>query len=1128
VDGQVYAQPLYVSALNLAGGTHNVVYVCTEHNSVYAFDANTGGAPLWHVNVGPSITDQGCTNINPEYGITSTPVIDLSTNTIYVESKSKVGTNYFHTLHALDLSTGAEKFGAPVNITATVGGVTFTPFVQAQRPGLLLLNGVVYIGFASHCDNGAYHGWLLGYTAGPSTIAQSTAFCITPTGTDGGIWSCGMAPSADANGFIYIITGNGTWDGTANFGDSFLKFSTAGGLKVADYFTPHNQAALSSADLDLGSGGAVLLPTHYVVGMAKSGSMYLCDTNNMGKFNANTDTCLQVFSATAESDTVSSSPVYWVGPSKQYLFIASGNDTAKSYQFTGTNVNTTALGHGSVADGQNPGGSSLSSNGTANGIFWTIAENNTLYAYDAVNFPTMLWNSGQNAGRDALGAYIKFATPTIANGMVYVGTTNQLVAYGLIPQQVAAPVFSPGGSTYFSTQNVTISDSTSGASIRYTLDGSTPSETAGTLYTGPVNISSTATLKAIAYLTGDTDSPITSATYAIATSIAINAGGPAVSPFVADEDFTGGATINHANTINTSKVTNPAPAAVYQTAHVAATAGGGSTFSYTIPGFTAGSTNTVRLHFCETFWTAAGSRVFNVSINGTQVLTNFDIFATAGGQNIANIQQFTPAANSSGQYVIVFTSVTDKALISGIEIIATTTPAAPSFSPAPGSYTSAQSVTISDTTTGASIYYTTDGSTPTTSSTLYSGPVAIAATTTLQAIANNSNGSSTVTGGTYTLTPPAAPSFSPAPGSYSSAQSVTISDTTAGASIFYTTDGSTPTTSSTLYSGPVAIAATTTLQAIASDNFGSSSVTGGTYTLTPPAAPSFSPAPGSYTSAQSVTISDTTAGASIYYTTDGSTPTTSSTLYSGPVAIAATTTLQAIASDSFGSSSVTSGTYTITPPAAPSFSPAPGSYSSAQSVTISDTTAGASIYYTTDGSTPTTSSTLYSGPVAIAATTTLKAIASDSIGSSSVTSGTYTIASGPITLQATNLTTTGSGQVITPATDAAAPGGTWVKIASTAVGQWIQFTTPSIPAGTYSLSFICRTAPTRAQHNVTIDGTQVGATVDQYAAISGYPTMAIGSVTFATAGTHTIRLTATGKNAASTDFQISACQFIFQ
>jgi hypothetical protein len=231
---------------------------------------------------------------------------------------------------------------------------------------------------------------------------------------------------------------------------------------------------------------------------------------------------------------------------------------------------------------------------------------------------------------------------------------------------------------------------------------------------------------------------------------------------------------------------------------------------------------------------------------------------------------------------------------------------------------------------------------------------------------------------------------------------------------------------------------------------------------------------------------------------------------------------------------IDSTTKTPPPPAAPSFSPAPGSYSSAQSVTISDTTAGASIYYTTDGSTPTTSSTLYTGPISIATTTTLEAIANNSGGSSSVASATYTITTTTekITLQASNLSPMGSGQAISTATDAAAPGGTWVKIASTAVGQWIQFTTPSIPAGTYSLSFIYRTNTDRAQHNVTIDGTQVGTTiVDQYApgATATYPpAVTIGSVTFGTAGTHTIRLTATGKNAASTDYQISAVHFIFQ
>jgi hypothetical protein len=447
VDGQVYAQPLYVSALNIAGGTHNVVYVCTEHDSVYAFDGDTGGAALWQVSLGTSVTDQNCGDLVPEVGITGTPVIDLGSNTLYVDAKTEEGANHFHRLHALDLSTGAEKFGGPVTISATVPGVTFDAFNQHQRAGLLLLNGVVYLAYGSHCDHGAYHGWLLGYNAGPGTISQVTAYCTTPTGQQGAIWSCGMGPAADANGYIYVETGNGTWDGVSNFGDSFIKFSTAGGLAVADWFTPHNQSQLNSSDLDLGSGGPVLVPPHYVVGLGKTGAMYLCNPNNMGHFNASMDSCLQSFIASAQSSTVGTSPVYWNGPAKQYLFISSGKDTAKSYQFTGTSINPTPLGQGNVVSDR-VGGLSLSSNGTANGILWSITTDSVLRAYDAVNFPTELWDSSQNSARDAMGTYVKFVAPTIANGKVYAGTANQLVAYGLINAAVPTMLQIQGSDGY--------------------------------------------------------------------------------------------------------------------------------------------------------------------------------------------------------------------------------------------------------------------------------------------------------------------------------------------------------------------------------------------------------------------------------------------------------------------------------------------------------------------------------------------------------------------------------------------------------------------------------------------------------------------------------------------------------
>src|SRR5579863_7387193 len=303
---------------------------------------------------------------------------------------------------------------------------------------------------------------------------------------------------------------------------------------------------------------------------------------------------------------------------------------------------------------------------------------------------------------------------------------------------------------------------------------------------------------------------------------------------------------------------------------------------------------------------------------------------------------------------------------SGVGYPDTTTP---SFSPAPDTYTTAQSVTLSDATTGATIFYTTDGSTPTTSSTVYSAAIAVSATATLNAIATAPGfSSSAVATGTYTIQAAAAaatPSFAPAPGTYSTAQSVTLSDATAGASIYYTTNGSTPTTSSTVYSGAIAVSSTTTINAIATAaGFNTSAVASGTYTIqTAAATPSFSPAPGTYSTTQSVALSDATAGATIYYTTNGSTPTTSSTVYGGAIAVSSTTTINAIATAAgFNTSAVASGTYTIqTAAATPGFSPAPGTYSTTQSVTLSDATTGATIFYTTDGSTPTTSSTVYGG-----------------------------------------------------------------------------------------------------------------------------------------------------------------------
>jgi hypothetical protein len=409
VDGQVYAQPLYVENLSISGGTHNVVFVCTENNSVYAFDADTGGTTYWKTNFGAPYTST-CGDLTPVVGITGTPVIDLSSGTLYVDTKLAAGPA--HELHALDITTGNEKFGGPVTISAS----NFSAAVEHQRPGLVLLNGVVYLGYGSHCDQGSYHGFVLGYNA--TNLSQASAFNASATGSQAAVWSGGMAPAVDSSGNIYIMTGNGTFDGSANFGESMVKLS--GSLSVQDYATPTNWSTLNQNDTDLGSGGVVLLPTHYAVGMGKDGNMYLADVNNMGHVGNFT----QVFQAQSSGDTVGKSPVYWQGPGKQYLFALHSNSATKSFEFTGTNIITTPLGTGSFSMNDRCGGLSLSADGTNNGILWEIGSDSNLRAYDAVNFPTVLWSG-------SVGTYVKMTCPTIANGKVYVGTSNSLGVWGL-------------------------------------------------------------------------------------------------------------------------------------------------------------------------------------------------------------------------------------------------------------------------------------------------------------------------------------------------------------------------------------------------------------------------------------------------------------------------------------------------------------------------------------------------------------------------------------------------------------------------------------------------------------------------------------------------------------------------
>ena len=468
VDGQIYAQPLYVSALTFPDqSVHNVVYVATEHNSVYAFDADDSetAQALWQVNLGTPVlsTEISATyrDLMPEVGITSTPVIDLDSQTIYVVAKSK-NTNdgsYHQKLHALNLVTGQNQANSPMEITASVPGsgvgsvdgtVIFDPLYHLNRPGLLLLNGVLYLAFGSHGNRGPHHGWLLGYDA--RTLQQVAVFNTTPDSDGGSIWQSGQGVVADSNANIYLTTGNGPFnfqDGRRDYGDCALKFSTRNGLSVVDYFTPHNTDVLNQFDIDLGAGGPVLLPgVNRLVFAGKDTVLRVLDTENLGGFNPQSDQIVQQFQPS--SGRMFGAPVYWESPTygKAIYYWAAG-DVLKVYKLLNGKLQEFEA---AKSDAMTPAGisnaapMSLSANGNkpGTGILWATgslqgdANRNTvpgiLRAFDASDLTKELWNSELNAERDAVGNFAKFCPPTVANGKVYVPTfSNQLQVYGHLP-----------------------------------------------------------------------------------------------------------------------------------------------------------------------------------------------------------------------------------------------------------------------------------------------------------------------------------------------------------------------------------------------------------------------------------------------------------------------------------------------------------------------------------------------------------------------------------------------------------------------------------------------------------------------------------------------------------------------
>ena len=542
VDGLLYAQPLYLSNVNIGGGVHNVLYVATEHDSVYAIDADSGTI-YWQVSLIPaggstlnSSTDVGCSGIVPEVGITSTPVIDTATGTLYVLAQAKLNNSAVQYLHALDVVTHAEKFGGPTLIQATVPGtasggttVSFDAKQQLQRPGLLLVNGHVVIGWGSYCDHTPYHGWVISYSA--SNIAnQEAVFNSTPNGVQAGIWQSGGGLTSDAGGNIYVTTGNGTFD-AKDYGDSIVKLGppSGGSFPVLDFFTPSNQSSLDSADLDLGSSNVLLLPPladgkQLMTQMGKEGKMYLLDAANMGKYcnGCSSDTNIPE-EVPGASVGIRSTPAYWNGNVYWGSARSGVPDTLKAFSFNANNsglLSTTPTSETTKQFSFSAPSPSVSSNGNSNGILWAL-DNATsasccqvLYAYDATNLANMFYNSSQAPNnRDALSGFVKFTTPIIANGHVYVGGNNLVSAFGLLSIKAATPTFSPAPGSYPNPVTVTLSDTTAGAVIHCTTDGSAPTVSSPVCTT--VNISTTTTLSAIATATGFSSSSVASGTYII-------------------------------------------------------------------------------------------------------------------------------------------------------------------------------------------------------------------------------------------------------------------------------------------------------------------------------------------------------------------------------------------------------------------------------------------------------------------------------------------------------------------------------------------------------------------------------------------------------------------------------------
>ena len=946
VDSTVYAQPLYVPGLTMNDGqVHNVLFVATENDSIYAFDADSNGGanakPIWQISLltsaygaGAGATavdwhDSGSPDVAPTVGITGTPTINLATNTMYVVGATKENGVYYSRLHAINIISGTEQPNSPVNITASVpgtgngssGGVlAFDPLWENQRTALNYYKGYVYFGFGAHGDDGPWHGWLFAYDA--TTLKQTAALCTTPNGVGAGIWAAGAGLPIDEDGpggaaRMFLVTGNGTpnsptFNAKTGFGESIVAFDISNGsLTPIDSFTSFNFQTLNNHDWDQGSGGILMVPDnngpnpHMLIQAGKEGRILVLNRDSLGGYvaGANTNALQDIPPQITANDGglilqskgFWSTAAYWNGN----VYLWAENNVPMLFKLNDGVLSTQPDSMSSITSAFPDPSFSVSSNGTGNGIAWAVRADqfNThgpavLYAWDANDLTSTLYESDTNSKRDAAGAANKFSIPIVTNGKVYIAANGEVDVYGLFNGEpnAAAPVISPDGGSFESSQNVQLSSTTASASIYYTLDGSTPTPSS-TLYTAPITISADTTIRALASAPGYVQSGVSTATFSFLSQtpavVALPAGGSyltaqTVTLSVSDPSAriyytTDGSTPS----ANSSLYTGPIQIGLSETlkaiaidpalqnsnidaeAYVIQNGGTsidfGNGFSSTAGLVLNGSTvanNDTRLQLTNGGLNQAGSIFWTAPISIQAFTTTFEFqLSDAQGNGFTfTIQNVGPTAlggNSAGLgYQGIQKSVAVKFNFYNQQN---------EGSDSTGIYTNGQPPvlpTVDLTPSGivlgsgdsiqAQVNY--DGATLTlnlldlvtnktfTMSQLINIPQIVGGNTAYVGFTGGTGGLSSsqkILTWTY-ATEAVSPAFSPAAGTYTGPQSISLNSATSDAVIYYTADGSQPTAAATRYTGPIQVTQSETIKAVAiSKTYGTSNVVSAAYVIQP-------------------------------------------------------------------------------------------------------------------------------------------------------------------------------------------------------------------------------------------------------------------------------------------------------